>query len=209
MSNCQDGSDELVKNFTCFVFEFKCLSYTYYLNDFHQCLSYKKIRDGKSYCVFDKNAKELIKNCTHKYLFLCQDQSRCLPNKYKCDGIIQCIDGSDEIEYCKYPKYFRYLQNNQIFIQKWLTFLIIQNPSNFKEIKDYDANIIIEEGKKVVNEVLFGIKCKSRYRNSNNGWNPYCTVPQPNSSSTKFYCENQEDECFNNFKELTCFRCFD
>ena len=53
---------------------------------------------------------------------------------------------------------------------------------------------------------MFGLKCKSNYTYSINN---YCTVPQPKSSSTKFYCENQEDKCFNNFKELTCFRCFD
>ena len=39
--------------------------------------------------------------------------------------------------------------------------------------------------------------------------NNYCAVPQPTSSSTKFYCENKEDKCFNKFKILTCFRCFD
>ena len=137
---------------------------------------------------------------------MCQDQSRCLPKKFKCDGKIQCIDGSDEIEHCKYPIYFRYLQNNRIFILDWLTILVLQQPKHLDKIKDYDAKIIIKESKKVVKEVMFGIKCKSSYRSI---MNIHCTVPQPNIPSTKFCCENQEDRCFNNFEELTCFRCFD
>ena len=72
---------------------------------------------------------------------MCQDQSRCLPNKFKCDGIIQCIDGSDEIEQCKYSKYFRYLYNNQMFIEDWLTFLAVRQPKNFYAINDYEAKM--------------------------------------------------------------------
>ena len=121
-NNCLDGSDEMVENFTCFQSEFKCLSYTQseeFLDNtneikkyFYKCMFYKSFKQLKNYCRFDKNENELIKNCTHNSLFLCQDQSRCLPNKFKCDGIIQCIDGSDEIEHCEHPKYFRYLRNN-------------------------------------------------------------------------------------------------
>ena len=139
-------------------------------------------------------------------MFLCQDQSRCLPKKFECDGIVHCIDGSDEIEQCKYPKYFRYLHNNQMFIEDWLEFLVGQQPNKLKDIKNYEGRILIKEGRKIARKLMFGLKCKSNYTYSANN---YCTVPQPNTSSTKVYCENQEDRCFNKFEELTCFRCFD
>ena len=66
------------------------------------------IRDGKiSFCNFNIDEKKLIDNCTHDSLCLCQNKGRCLPNNFKCDNYIQCIDGSYEIEQCAYPKYFR------------------------------------------------------------------------------------------------------
>ena len=175
-NDCLDGSDESVEHFICFEFEFRCLSYSKVLTNFttitktkkyfYKCLltmsyynvlkfSNLNIRGSKYNCFFDENEKELIKNCTHKSFFLCQDHSRCLPYNFKCDGIMQCIDGSDEIEHCKYPKYFRYLQNNQMFIEEWLRFLVLQKPRKFKEINDYDAKILIKEGKKVVKELMF------------------------------------------------------
>ena len=215
-NDCLDASDEMVENFTCFEFEFKCLPYTYSKvlmnfttkteNHFYKCLPYYNIRDVKIDCILNKTERELIDNCTHNSFFLCQDQSRCLPNKFKCDGIIQCIDGSDEIEPCKFPKYFRYLRNDQMFIKDWLRFLAIRKKDSVKEIIDYNGRQLIKEGKQVLEKLMFGLKCTA---NCFYSINHYCTVPQPKSSSNKFYCENQEDKCFNNFKELTCFRCFD
>ena len=75
-------------------------------------------------------------------MLLCQDQSRCLPNKLICDGIIRCIGGSDEMEQCKYPKYFRYLQNNQMFTEDWLNFLYVKKHGKLNEVKDYEANTL-------------------------------------------------------------------
>ena len=59
------------------------------------------IRDGKDDCTSGKDEDIFIENCTHKNLFLCLDQSRCLPRNLLCDGYNNCIDGSDEIEGCE------------------------------------------------------------------------------------------------------------
>lgn len=34
-------------------------------------------------------------NCTGDQ-FLCNDGSKCIPNTKKCDGVLNCEDGSDE-----------------------------------------------------------------------------------------------------------------
>ena len=136
--DCLGGSDEHVKGFNCYEFEYSCLLnidiFTMYIHTekgkFKRCLPYNSIRDRyNDYCVDNVDEKILITNCTHSSLFLCQDQSRCLPNKFKCDGIIKCIDASDEIEHCKYPNYFRYFKSNQVFIQKWFKLLIFNQPT--------------------------------------------------------------------------------
>ena len=48
---------------------------------------------------------------------------------------------------------------------------------------DYDARTVTKEGKKVVQNLMFGLKCKYTCIYSINN---YFTVPQPNNSSTEF-----------------------
>ena len=139
-------------------------NFTLYINTekgkFNRCLAYNSIRDWHNdYCVDNVDKKVFITNCTHNSLFLCQDQSRCLPNKFKCDGIIQCIDASDEIEHCKYPNYFRYFKFNQVIIESWFNFLIFNHPDNSLNVIQYDAKTLIKEGTKFIQKHMFGLKC--------------------------------------------------
>ena len=60
------------------------------------------IRNGKRDCFSNIDENTILENCTHDQLFLCLDQSRCLPKNLRCNGYINCIDGSDEIEGCNY-----------------------------------------------------------------------------------------------------------
>ena len=209
-NDCLNGSDEYVEQFNCYEFEYACLSNISNLEmsvnslnkaEYRRCLPYNRIRDGNNdYCVFNNDEKLLIKNCTHNSLFSCQDQSRCLPNKFKCDGIIHCIDASDEIEHCKYPHYFRYIKSNQVFIQKWFNFLVWRSGMQ-KYVFNFDAKKIIQEGKKALQKQMFGLKCNSSMKRH--------TVPQPKITSKRYSCKNQVDKCFSNLGEFTCFRCFD
>ena len=211
-SNCIDGSDEYNENFDCYEYEFKCLftnnisNKTLAVRNFNRCLSYDLVRNGKGDCSDNRDETELVQSCTHEHLFLCQDQSRCLPKSFMCDGITQCIDGSDEIERCKYPMYFRFLESDQAFIQNWYKFLTMHQSNKYSKVMLFDAKNMLKEGKKLMKKILFGLKCESDYRFS---IKLFCTVPQPNVSSSEVHCLKQEDRCFNGNGELVCFRCFD
>ena len=93
-SDCEDKSDELVVDFVCFDTEFSC--------------PVKNITSNETYFRCEQSAVEasvdsscsrtiLIRDCSHETLFLCLDQSRCLPRLFLCDGVQNCIGGSDEI----------------------------------------------------------------------------------------------------------------
>ena len=77
------------------------------------------IRDGEAECLFNIDENHYIDNCTHENLFLCLDQSRCMPKNMVCNQVINCVDGSDEIEGCKYPTYVRQFISNKARIRKW------------------------------------------------------------------------------------------
>ena len=120
VQDCSDASDENVVNFTCFEYELKCFTYLqpydkllesyrgrYFsfnvipTTEINRCISYEKVRDGRQDCLDGRDEDFLIENCTHSQLFLCLDQSRCLPKRLQCNGILNCIDGSDEIAGCE------------------------------------------------------------------------------------------------------------
>ena len=84
------------------------------------------VGDGHFDCPFGiEETRKIITNCTHDQLFLCVDQSRCLPKKLKCNGFVNCIDGSDEIEGCENNQtYIRYFVSNKAFVYDWSNFVI-------------------------------------------------------------------------------------
>ena len=177
---------------------------------YKRCLSYEFVRDGKNDCFSSVDEKILIKNCSHKYLFLCKDQSRCLPRSLQCNQVINCIDGSDEIEGCNYTSiYFRHLKNNKAFLHNWQTFLRRYTDfyGYFTKVAYLDHEHLIKKGVKFAQSLLFGIKCRTM--NENGTSTVYKTVPQPVNSSSETHCYDQEDACFDNVRNLTCFRCFD
>ena len=86
INDCSDGSDEKIKTFVCFDYEFECFARKLEKQkNYKRCLSYEMIRDGKRDCYQNVDEKVFIENCTNEHLFLCLGQSRCLPNKLKCD----------------------------------------------------------------------------------------------------------------------------
>ena len=162
------------------------------------------IRDGKHDCPTGKDEDFFIENCNHKNLFLCLDQSRCLPKNLLCDGYNNCIDGSDEIEGCSFvPLFMRNFDFKNPHVHNWSYLLLRYTNTSYLNKTSVEAKI---ETKKITQKVVFGLKC-----NSYEGFNifQYQTVPQPNSLSNTTYCKNEEDKCFNESGELRCFRCFD
>ena len=121
--DCSDGSDENVMHFDCFEYELSCVTYALqsyedldnsdlynYLKNIgitenraniNRCISYEMVRNSRQDCFSYKDETFLIQNCTHNQLFLCLDQSRCLPKRLQYNGILICIGGSDELERCK------------------------------------------------------------------------------------------------------------
>ena len=173
------------------------------------------VGDGHFDCPFGiEETRKIITNCTHDQLFLCVDQSRCSPKKLKCNGFVNCIDGSDEIEGCEYTQtYFRYFVSNKAFIHAWSNFAIRFDNESFSDIIRLNQNKILERNKKIVSKNMFGLKCKSTKRNiiDFGYYLKNVIVPQPKFpfSLKKTYCSNKEDSCFDQFGKLTCFKCFD
>ena len=117
ISDCNDGSDEKISNLVCYDFEFICSFYDNSTTSvYKRCLTYNMIRDGKSDCFSSLDDKILVEICTHERLFLCLDQSRCLPERLRSNGVVNCIDGSDEIEGCAHPAIFRHFEDNKAFL---------------------------------------------------------------------------------------------
>ena len=120
--DCRDWSDENIVDNNCFDYEFSCAYNTTAVNKttnmYTRCLSAEMIRDGKSDCSSNEDEQFIIKNCNHKNLFLCFDQSRCIPKNLLCDGYNNCIDRSDEIKGCNFvPNFFRTYNSEDLFVQ--------------------------------------------------------------------------------------------
>ena len=209
--DCEDGSDEKIQNFVCFEYEFKCLFYENMKSSnnslYNRCLSYEMFRDGKKDCLNNIDETVIIENCTHQNLFLCLDQSRCLPTKLKCDQKINCIDGSDELEGCgDNSTFFRYVLYNTEIVYDRSNVVVKYNNESYSDTFQMETKSMLEREKKFVNNFMFGLKCNTvkNFQESN-----YFTVPQPVSSSNTTFCLNEEDKCFDKFGKLRCFRCFE
>ena len=82
------------------------------------------IRDGTKDCNSNLDETTFLEECFGSSSFLCLDQSKCLPKRFLCDGVQNCIDGSDEIEYCKHPTMYRVNKpNSEVYIATWLSLL--------------------------------------------------------------------------------------
>ena len=116
------------------------------------------IADGDNNCELDE--EKLIPSCSDASLFLCSDKSRCLPNKFKCDGVQNCIDGSDEIKQCEYPTMIRlYKPGEQILMEHWLQFLQVNH--KLKSLLFFDAKEIFTKERLLAKEreKLKHLKC--------------------------------------------------
>ena len=220
IQDCENGSDENVVNFVCFEYEFSCmfkkLKQSSKVMEYNRCLSYDMLRDGKTDCSSNVDEKHYTDNCTHENLFLCLDQSRCLPKNMVCNQVINCIDGSDEIERCKYPIFFRQYKSNRTFLKRWLFYYFKTSGEQFFKVIVLDAKSMLNKVKTFLRESMYGLKCKTFYRTHSSYTTTskelkslYQTVPQPNISFSKTYCINHEDNCFDKLGKLRCFRCFD
>ena len=92
VQDCKDGSDENFLNFNCFEYEFTCTTYVRqvkypYFTKIYRCISYEMVNNGRQDCIDneDEENEALIRNCNHYQLFLCLDQSRCLPKRLLCN----------------------------------------------------------------------------------------------------------------------------
>ena len=209
-ADCSDGSDERVESFRCYEYELSCFSPNYKNNfdipSYHKCLSYEMIRDGTVDCNSGIDEKLFLTNCTNENLFLCLDQSRCLPRKFKCDEVVNCIDGSDELEVCDHtPTIFRHFQQKKGFINNWVDFLVMNIKENFTTFAR-NATTIRNKGKDFIRKFMFGLKCKSNGRHNRN---LYQSVSQTQIRYNRTKCLNQEKTCFDENEKFTCFRCFD
>ena len=218
MVDCLDGSDENITNFQCYDYELSCSYFTSKnskkIIKYNRCISYEMLKDGKIDCddgtdeMYNINSLKPLENCTHPNLFLCLDQSRCLPKSLKCNKIINCIDGSDEIESCEnQSSILRYFLYDETTLHDGANVFVAISNENYARIY-IDAKSIEERTKKIVNHLMFGLKCNS---NPTIGLriSKFTTVPQPKISSNVTYCHNQEDRCFDKNGKLLCFRCFD
>ena len=164
VQDCSDGSDENVLDFKCFKYEFRCFSYIQPKNklsesflsynswglifSFFRCISYEKVKDGRRDCSDYTDEYHLIKNCTHNQLFLCLDQSRCLPKRLQCNGILNCIDGSDEIEGCKNSTTFgRYFLSNKTVAHDLSSSLVIFTNETYFDIINLNRNETLTRSK--------------------------------------------------------------
>ena len=167
----------------------------------------------------DEGNEALIKNCNHSQLFLCLDQSRCLPKRLQCNGILNCIDGSDEIEGCKNSTTFqRYFLSNKTVAYDLSNLVIIFTNESFSDILNFNQNEILRRSKLFFQNYNFGLKCETKKRNDNFFSYQYLdeylffrfkTVPQPKRMSNKTFCANKEDKCFDKHGNFNCFQCFD
>ena len=212
--------------FFCDKFEFVCpLKYIVILDNYflitnnislNRCLPYDMIRDGKIVCPFKSDEEAYIENCFDINLFLCLDQSRCIPKQLKCDGIRNCINGSDEIQGCnsntkrisihKIPRFFRRFQGvNMCFIND-LFHLLRSNKMNssYFKVSDFVMKPMLIQVRNIIKTNIFGLKCESSIMYNKVIYQP---ISQPKSSFKKSYCINQADRCLYKFF-FYCFRCF-
>ena len=168
------------------------------------------VRDGKRNCYKSIDKIVFVENCTNEHLFLCLDQSRCLPKKFKCDQMINCIDGSDEIEGCNHiSQYFRLLASNKAILHSWYTMILKYSPQSFVEMAS-DTILLIKSASMLIKLNVFGLKCIVF-----NGYLLYerKTIYQYFIGKPKdfnnFKCVNEEDTCFDELGKSTCFKCLD
>lgn len=74
--------------------------------------------DGDDDCFDKEDEKDCPPITCQSNQFKCNDLKQCIQESYKCDGIPDCNDGSDEIG-CR--KYFSFLFTNLFIISLVLT----------------------------------------------------------------------------------------
>ena len=91
--DCSDESDENVVDFRCFEYEFRCIQNTLETKQLgytviNRCISYEMVNNDRQDCIDNEDEfvglfsnRTLIRNCDNSQLFLCLDQSRCLPKR--------------------------------------------------------------------------------------------------------------------------------
>lgn len=68
------------------------------IRDQNQCQRECECRNGSFICEEPKNVTTCTKtNCTTGE-FLCQSSGECIPLSWKCDQVIDCLDGTDELK---------------------------------------------------------------------------------------------------------------
>ena len=237
--DCSDGSDENVMHFDCFEYELSCVTYalqsyedldnsdldislenvgiTENRANINRCISYEMVRNSRQDCSRSNDETFFIQDCTHYQLFLCLDQSRCLPKRLQCNGVINCIDGSDEIEGCKINttvgRYSLSLNKTGALLSDLSNILVIFTNESFSDILNVDKSEILKRSKRFYQNNNFGLKCKTFIHNDyfeDNLLTPlFNTVPQPSQKlSNKTFCANEEDKCLDKLGKFNCFRCF-
>ena len=193
----------------CYPEELRCFTAKYAsLQKHSRCISTDMVRNGLKDCFSNVDESTFLDECYEISSFLCLDQSRCMPRKFLCDGVQNCIDGSDEIEYCQYPTMYRVNKpNSDVFIATWLS-LFADN--RYIEFMVYSTNKeVYFEGKRLVSKFMFGLKCETNYLNQEYGYLKTTLPDLVEESEEKFYCKNEVDRCYDSSIKSTCSYCFD
>ena len=207
--DCGDNSDERNQNFTCLHGELRC-GHSNSSQDptlFDRCVAVDMFRDGKNDCRSGVDEKTFARSCSDENLFLCLDQSRCLPVRFKCDGIQNCVDGSDEIEGCPHPVLYRFYAKDKMHVASY-TDLLSDNKKLDLAI-NRNRSEVFYEGQRLLSQLMFGLKCVNPDNIGNFFLMKKETVPQPSRSSNKTYCLQEQDKCFTDSGGFTCSQCFD
>nr|BAW33243.1 low density lipoprotein receptor-related protein 6 [Hemicentrotus pulcherrimus] len=90
-SECEDASDEM-ECVECDAGEFKCSGI--------QCIDRSLRCDGKPDCLYGNSDEEQCPQCSNPQSFPCLNGQCVVKQGAECDGIIDCVDGSDEHTGC-------------------------------------------------------------------------------------------------------------
>ena len=169
------------------------------------------VRNGVSECYTNSEDEiSFISDCNNKNNFLCLDKSRCMPRSFLCNGYQDCIDASDEVEFCDFPTMYRVFMPT-IYIGTWYD--LFRSKNLVEENVNFNSTEIYLAAKSYIAKNMFGLKCNVAYANKNDllidQMELKLKVRKTVKSSNVSQCIEDVDRCFDSSGMLTCYKCFD